>query len=79
MHHLMRQRIFQMRPTPHLIRTDQDPMAGTKPASLSPHVALVVDARRAPSTNHIVFVNLAVQQPDLLAQEDDGRRVGEEP
>lgn len=74
----MRQRILQMAPTPHRIRTQQDPMARTEPPRLPRHRPVRRYLSRTPSAHNVGCVEPAAEGFDFFAQEAHGRRPGEE-
>jgi len=62
MHHLMRHRILQMALVPQHVRTNHDTVLRIEPAALR---------RLAPSTPHVVFVDVLPQQIDVVPHEPD--------
>ena len=67
-----------MTPIPHLIRTNQYPMLGTKPPPLPNHPPILRHPRRTPPTHDILLVQRPVQRGDLVPQKGDDGRVLEE-
>ena len=70
MHHLMRHGILHMPPIPKLVRTQQNPILGIKPSTLS---------RSAASTAHILRVQVVAQEVDVVAHEAHDGRVLQQP
>ena len=75
MHHLMRQRVLEVGLAPDLIGADQDARVWVEAAALAVDLAVLGQPRGAAGAHDVGAVEPAVQRRDLLAQEDDCRRV----
>lgn len=70
MNHLMRHGILQMTSIPKLVRAKQDTVLGVEATTLR---------RSAPSTAHIVRIEVMAQEVDIVAHEADDGRVLQQP
>lgn len=79
MHHLVRQRVLEVLPIPHLVGADQDTLFRVEAATLAMYVAVLCQARWAATACNVGGVEAAVEVSELVIKEADGRGGGEEP
>lgn len=79
MHHLVGEGVLHVAPARDLVRADQDAGVGAEAAALAMDLAVLGQARGTPGADDVGGVDVAVQRGDLLAQENHGGRVLQDP